>query len=227
MKKWRIIAAVLIGVVVLWRVMWLNSPMREIERSKAAASAAKSWHYHTVRYFPGLPSETYEEDFVCPGFVHVTDTATKQDGTPYFRETFNYSGRGYVNVDGRWTLVGGTQAQIDANAASVDHVFECDQTAIGADPFTAMPYNAILEGNVHRGAQHEVAGDSCREYDVTVSTPHDPENKEFQFFLCINESDHLPRQTRRTAPGSSQERVSTYTKWNVLKEPPLPPEIPN
>lgn len=228
MTKWLSIAAVLIAlVVVLGWWMWRNSPKREIERSKAAVAAAKSWHFHTVRHFAGLPSDTYEVDTLCPMFQHTTITSTHPDGTPLVHDSINYSGRVYVNVDGRWTLGGGTQSQINANVAGTAPIIECDVGPIGADPFTSLPYDAMLDGTVHRGDEREVEGDSCRNYDVTVSTPHDPVNKDFQFSLCINEADHLPRQTRHTPPGYSTENVSTYTKWNAMREPELPAAIPN
>ena len=228
MKKWLGIAVVLIaGAVVLVRVKWLNSPMREIERSKAAVAAAKSWHSRAVRHIPGLPTDTYEKDTLCPAFQHTTASSTSPDGTPIVREWISYSGRGYAFVDGHWTSSGGTQAQTNANAAgTVASVMDCATGPIGAD-ITSLPYDAMLSGSVERGDERQVEGDSCRDYDVTFSTPHDPEEKEFQFTICINEADHLPRQTRRRPPGYSQENVSTFTKWNAMKEPELPEEIPN
>jgi hypothetical protein len=44
--------------------------------------------------------------------------------------------------------------------------------------------------------------------------------------MCINEQDHLPRETRRTVPGSEQEGVSTFTQWNAMTEPQLPAGFP-
>jgi len=228
MKKWLgVAAALIVGVVVLGRMMWLNSPMREIERSRDAVAAAKSWHYHTVRYIPGLPLETYDIDTLCPGFQHFIDSTTRiQDDAPLVRDTITYAGYTYVLQGGRYVIPGNTQYRIDANAARNDHILECDVGPIGADQ-NSLPYKAILEGSVTRGAEHEVEGNTCRDYDVTVSTPHDPEEKEFHFSICINEADHFPRQTRRTPPGYSHEGVGTYTQWNLMREPPLPPEIPN
>jgi len=223
MKKFLAIAAGLIVLaIVVGRMRYLNSPMREIERSKAAVATAKSWHFHRVRHFPGLPSDTYDVDTLCPAFQH---TIASSEGSPLVHEWIGYAGRTYVYNEGRWTTSGGTQAQTDANASATVSVIECRTGPIGADG-TSSPYEGILEGAVQPGAEREVEGESCRDYDVTVPTPHDPVNKEYQFTICINETDHLPRQTRHTNPSYPEADVSTYTKWNVMQEPQLPPEIP-
>jgi hypothetical protein len=223
MKRWLAIAAGLVVLaIVVGRVMWLNSPMREIERSKAAVTAAKSWHFHRVRHFPGLPSDTYDVDTLCPMFQH---TIASSEGSPLVHEWIGYSGRTYVYAEGRWTTSAGTQTQNDANASGTVSVIECRTGPIGAD-VTSLSHDAMLAGEVRRGAEREVEGESCRDYDVTVPTPHDPGNKEYQFCICINEADHLPRQTRHTPPNYPEADVSTYTKWNAMQESQLPPEIP-
>ena len=228
MKKWLGIgAALIVGVIVLGRMMWLNSPMREIERSRDAVAASKSWHYHTVRYIPGLPLETFDIDVLCPGFQHFIDSTTRmQDGAPLVIDTITYAGHAYRLTGGRYVIPGDTQYQINANAARVSAIIECDVGPIGADQ-NSLPYKAMLEGTVKRGQDREVENDSCTDYNVTVPTPHDPQEKDFHFTICINENDHLPRQTRRTLPGYTHEGVSTYTQWNVMREPQLPPEIPS
>ena len=228
MTKWLgVAAALIVGVIVLGRMMWLNSPMREIERSRDAVAAAKSWHYHTVRYIPGQPPETYDVDVLCPGFAHMIDSTTSiYNGSPLVRDSITYSGHYYLLQGGQYVIPGNTQYQINANTARVSSVLECDVGPIGADQ-NSLPYKAMLDGSVSRGAEHEVDGGTCRDYNVTFSTPHDPEEKEFHFSICINETDHFPRQTRRTPPGYEHEGVSSYTQWNVMREPQLPPEIPN
>jgi len=227
MKKWLSVAAgLIVAVVVLGRLMWLNSPMREIERSQAAVAAAKSWHYHFERHIPGLPPDTFEVDTVCPDFQHKIQSGTGSDGKPVVYDFIAYSGQSYSMVDGRYVIPGGTQSQIDANSARTVPIMECDSGPIGTDQ-NSLPYKAILDGTVKRGEEHEVEGTSCRDYDVLFPTPHDPEEKEFHFVICINEEDHLPRQTRRTPPGYTHEGVSFYTQWNVMREPDLPPEIPH
>lgn len=225
--KWLGIAAGLIAVAIaLGWWTWRNSPMREIERSKAAVAGAKSWHFHRVRYFPGLPSDIYDVDTLCPSFQHTIASSARPDGTPVVHEWIAYAGRTYVYAEGRWTTNGVAQAQSDANAGGTVSVVECQAGPIGAD-VTSLSYDAMFDGKVQRGDEREVEGDSCRDYNVTVPTPHDPVNQEYRFSICINEADHLPRQTRHTNPGYTHEDVSTYTKWNVMQEPQLPPEIPN
>jgi len=71
-----------------------------------------------------------------------------------------------------------------------------------------------------------VEGDSRCDYEIAVATPHDPQEKELHFSMCINEQDHLPREARRTAPGAQQEGVSTFTQWNAMTEPQLPAGFP-
>jgi HAMP domain-containing protein len=228
MKKWlSVVAGLVVAVVIVGRWMWLNSPMREIERSRDAVAAAKSWHDHTVRYIPGQPPETYEIDTLCPLFQHMIDSTTRiYDGSPLVRDSITYSGHTYVLQGGMYVIPGGTQYQINANAARTMPIIECDVGPIGADQ-NSLPYKAMLEGTVKRGEDREVEGDSCTDYDVTVPTPHDPQEKEFHFTICIDETDHFPRQIRRMIPGYDHEGVTTYTQWNVMKEPQLPPEIPN
>jgi len=40
--------------------------------------------------------------------------------------------------------------------------------------------------------------------------------------LCIAQDQSLGDVAR---PGYDHEGVNTYTRWNVMREPPLPPEI--
>jgi hypothetical protein len=226
-KKLSIAAGVIVLVIILGYLKWKYSPFREIERSRDSVAAAKSWHYHTIHRWPGYPSETYDADILCPVFEHVTSSPTTDDGTPISREYINYLGNVYNHVGDRWLSgAGGGQAAANANIPGRAPIFEClKNLTIGVDE-TALPYAAILnDGNVRRGGMRELDGESCRDYEVSVPTPDDPSEKKFQFSLCINEGDHLPRETRRTPPGESQEHISTYTRWNVLKEPDLPPEI--
>jgi hypothetical protein len=200
--------------------------MREIERSRDAVATMKSWHFHMVRHIAGLPSDTYDVDFLCPLFAHSITSSTRPDGTPLAFESIKYSGQTYSYVGDRWTLSGGTQAQINANAAGTVPIIECTTGPMGADQ-TSVPYASMLDGSVKRGEYRTVEDGDCRDYHVAVPTPHDPVEKEFQFSICINEEDHLPRETRHTLQGASQESVSSYSKWGALLVPPLPPDIPN
>jgi hypothetical protein len=194
--------------------------MREIERSRDAVAAMNSWHYHRVRLNlgPGIPPETNDMDTTCPSFRRGIQSGTGYDGAPRTSDYITYFGRTYMHVGDQWVSAGSSQGP----AA----IFECmKNVAIGNDE-NSLPYDAIIEdGNVQRSTIGEVAGESCRNYEISVPTPHDPEEKEFRFTLCIGEQDHLPRETRRTRPGSTQEGVSTYTQWNNLDKPQLPPDF--
>jgi len=69
-----------------------------------------------------------------------------------------------------------------------------------------LPLDSFIEdGSVKRGVLRQVNGDSCRDYQVSAPTPHDPAERKFEFTICINELDHLPRETRRTAPFALHE----------------------
>jgi hypothetical protein len=70
-----------------------------------------------------------------------------------------------------------------------------------------------------------IDGDSCREYEISVDTPHDPKEKTFVFTLCINERDDLPRQSRRVLPETGQEGISTFSQFNAMTTPQLPTDI--
>ncbi len=224
-RGWIMTAAVLalLGAGLVW-AGWRASPMREVERSKEAVAEAKSWHYHTVRYFENLPPETDDADFVCPVFRHSIAETTKPDGSPLNREDIVYFSRSYNHIGDQWVLSEGRQGGMNGQAPAP--ILECQDGPIGLDE-TALPYNAILsDGSVRRGDVQDVEGESCRDYDIAVPTPHDPTETEFRFSMCINESDHLPRETRRTPPGSDHERVTAYTQWNALSEPQLPAGFP-
>jgi hypothetical protein len=113
------------------------------------------------------------------------------------------------------------------NAQGSIPIFECLKGTMGNDS-NSLPYAAIIQdGTVRRGAVRNVRDESCTDYEIAVATPHDPEEKEFRFAMCINEEDHLPRETRRTPPGSDEESISDYTQWNALSKPDLPEGFPD
>jgi hypothetical protein len=220
MAKWIAVAVVLIVLAAglgWWN--WRNSPMREMERSEKAAASAKSWHYHSLHYFPASAPETFDIDTFCPAFQHTIRSATNQDGSPRVLDSIIYFGRSYGRVEGQWVLSPG-------NGQGSKPIFECDTGSLGSDD-NSLPYTAFVsDGSVRRGGVRSVAGESCRDYEIAVATPHDPSEKEFRFSMCINEQDHLPRETRRTAPGAGAEGVSNYSQWNAFSEPQLPADSP-
>jgi hypothetical protein len=218
-----VVAAILLLAVGASWMLRRNSPMREIEHSRDAVAAIKSWHYHTVRYVPGLPPETIDMDILCPSFQHRTSSYVDEKGATQVRESIYYFSNAYNHVGDRWLAATKTAGQ----ASSDPGIFECrtDTGPLGGDEYS-LPFAGIIEdGSVKRGELKDVDGESCREYDVSVPTPHDPKEKDFRFSICINEKDHLPRETRRTPPDSSHEGVSVYGQWNAMNEPQLPAEI--
>jgi hypothetical protein len=219
-----VVAAILLIAVGAGWMIQRNSPMREIERSRDAVAAIKSWHYHTVRYIPGLAPETIDMDILCPSFQHRTASYVDEKGATQVREGIYYFGSHYGLVGDRWLVP--TQTATQASGPDPG-IFECrsDVGPLGGDE-NSLPLSGIIEdGSVKRGELKDVDGESCREYDISVPTPHDPKEKDFLFTMCISEQDHLPRETRRTPPDSSHEGVSLYGQWNAMKEPQLPPEI--
>jgi hypothetical protein len=226
----RVILAVVIllaGAALGW-LKWVTSPMREIERSSAAVARSKSWHYHTARpnfSSPDLPPETFDKDTFCPSYQRTVQKGTGSNGAPITIEYINFQGRGYSRSGDQWMPSRGRQQ--DVNAQGSLPILECSAGTPGGDD-NSLPYPAILaDGDVRRGAIRDVDGTSCRDYEITVPTPHDTTEKDFRFSMCINESDHLPREARRTPPGSSQEGVSTFSQWNAWSEPPLPAGFPD
>ena len=222
MPKLVIVVAVilLIAVGAGW-MLRRNSPMREIERSRDAMAAITSWHYHSVRLVPGRAPETIDMDTLCPSFRHRTSSIVDENGATQVRETIQYFGTGYNHLGDRWLAAQRRPGQEDAG------IFECrtDVGPLGGDDYS-LPYAGVIgDGSAKRGELKDVDGESCREYDITVPTPHDPKEKDFRFSMCISEGDHLPRETRRTLPDVGQEGVSLYRQWNVMKEPRLPAEI--
>jgi hypothetical protein len=211
-----VIGIVLLVVGLAW-LNWHNAPMREIERSSAALAKARSWHLHTARFLPGSGPETREEDIVCPSFRYTAVTGPGPDGTPVFREGIDYMGQQYYHAADQWMLYKGTPT---------GGLFECERGPQALDENSAPLASLLQDGTVRRGSLQDVENDSCREYEISFPTPRDPQEKEFRFFMCINEDDHLPRRTRRTQPGSDHEGVSLFSQWNKLTEPPLPAGFP-
>lgn len=226
----RVILAVVIvlaGAGLGW-LKWVTSPMREIERSSAAVARATGWHYHIVRLNladSGLPPDTIEKDTFCPSYQRTIQSGIGSNGAPVTFDSISFDGHAYRRVGDRWDSNQNRQQEIDARGSAP--IFECSNGAVGTDQ-NSLPYQAILgDGDVKRGPVREADGASCRDYEISVPTPHDPAEKDFRFAMCINESDHLPREIRRTLPGASQETVSTYSQWNAWSEPPLPAGFPD
>jgi|GEM_PF-2892761 len=226
MKRDRVARYVILTVATVavlgigYRIQQRSSAMKEIARSRDALSTIKSWHFHTVRYISGLAPETIDKDTVCPSFQHVTSTYRDAAGLVQTREGIYYFGSSYYFADGRWQPAQRRAEFVDPG------IFECNNGATNGDENSISMAGVLEDGNVKRGELISVDGDSCREYAVSVPTPHDPQEKEFQFTICINEQDHLPRETRRTAPGATHEGVSRFSQWNAMSEPQLPPEFP-
>jgi hypothetical protein len=224
MTKWIAVAvaiALLAAGVGWWN--WNQSPMREMERSRAAAERATNWHYHSLRFNrfdSNAPPETLDVDTFCPTFQHISRTTFDRSGAPSVTESIVFFGRAYNRIGNTWVL--GQGRQIDVNAQGSLPIFECLKGAIGSDE-NSLPYKAIIEdGTLRPGGLREAGRDSCRDFEITVPTPKDPAEKEFRFSMCVNEQDHLPRETRRTPPGATAEGISSFTQWNALTEPQLP-----
>ena len=200
-------------------IMYKNSPMREIERSRDAVSESKSWHMHTMRYIPGQPPETVDIDTLCPSFQRRTSTWTDASGATQVRDSIHYFSSFYSRVEGQWLAAAPSARFTDPG------ILECRTSPIGGDD-NSLPLSGVVEeGSAKRASLKEVNGESCRVYDLSLPTPHDPSEREFRFSICISERDHLPRETRRTPPGSTHEGVSVYSEWNAMNQPQLPAEI--
>ena len=156
---------------------------------------------------------------LCPSFQRNTRSTVDASGLTQTRDTILYFTNAHYFSEGHWV------ASPRSNTSATDTI-ECMKGPMTSDE-NSLPLSGVIEdGTVKRGEVKEVSGESCREFDVSVPTPHDPKEKDYQFTICINEQDHLPRETRRTRPGSSHEGVSVFTKWNAMTEPELPAEIP-
>ena len=219
------VAGILAAAVGAW-LFWFGSPMREIERTRSALAAANAWHSHTIRFDPtnlAAEPETFDKDAACPSYLRTIQSGRDSRGEPAIFDSMIFRGHAYGHRDGQWIVSGGQRA--DVNAEGSIPILECEQGPIGTDP-TSLPIPTILEnGNARKGALREVEGEWCRDYEIVVATPHDPAEREFHFTLCINEADHLPRQTRRNPPGYAQELATTYTHWRTEAAPELPADF--
>ena len=202
------------------RILYANSPMREIERSRDALARIHSWHFHTVRYVKGQPPETIDIDTFCPSFEHCTTSFVDDRGETQVRESIHYFTNYFNHIGGDWV-----PAKMQGGFSDPG-ILECQRGPLSNDE-NSLPLDSFLDdGSVTRGEVQQVNGDSCRDYQVSAPTPHDPAERKFEFTICINEQDHLPRETRRTAPFAVHEGVTEYSQWNAMNEPDLPPEIP-
>jgi len=218
-KSILVVGAAAIVLFTTSRIIYRNSPMREIERSRDALAGIHSWHYHTVRYIQNQPPETIDMDTVCPNFQHRTSSIVDARGETQVHESIHYFNHYYNHVGDQWP-----QAKTQAGFTDPG-IVECDAGPIGSDE-NSLPLASVIEnGTVKRGELKQVDGVSCREYQISTLTPHDPAERIFEFTICINQLDHLPRETRRTPPFAVHEGVTEFSQWNVLNEPDLPPEI--
>jgi len=207
-----LIGLALAVLAVLAYALWWNSPARELRRTHDALLLQKTWHLHAVRNYAGIPPQTDDTDFFCPSFAHWVNQYTDWRGAPAVRETIRYNGGYYNLVNGRWTKTG-ERAEIN----------ECRHAPIIEGDGIALPFETFGRGTqVHRGAVQTVGGETCRDYKIIVPTPYDMLHKDYRFTMCINELDHLPRQTRRDPSISGTEDSVEYSKWGDLSEPPLP-----
>lgn len=219
MPKWIIVlSALLITIGGFFFVKWLRSPMREIERSRTALIAARSWHMHTVRVFASIPPETVDLDVVCPNFQHRIAQQARTGGELASHEYISLNRKIYNRVSDQWVL----------SKTPAPDIWDCDRHGSLLDgDGNSLPYAAILrEGTIRRGDLRENGEDTCRDYEIDVPTPTNILEREYRFFLCINDRDHLPRQTRRTVRGSDHEDVIFYSRWNEMNEPVFPPDFP-
>jgi hypothetical protein len=209
-----------LGLVVLAIVayaLWWNSPARELRRTHDALLLQKTWHLHAVRNYQGIPPQTDDIDFLCPGFEHQVNQYTDWSGAPAVRETIRYNGAFNNRINGRWTKTN-----------DKTEIFECRHEPLMEGDGISLPFELVLlrSTKIRRGAVRTVGSDSCRDYQITVLTPYDLLHHDYQFTMCINELDHLPRETRRDARISGHEDAVEYSKWGDLSEPPLPYGIP-
>lgn len=201
------------------QVSYRMSPKRDLERTRDALVGTHSWHFHTVRYIQGQPPETVDVDFLCPSFEHRTRSYTDARGETQVRESIHYFTNFYNHVDGQWLAAPRQGGYSDPG------IPECQSGPIGADQ-TSLPLESVIQdGSVTRGTLRQLDGESCREYEISAPTPHDPAERMFLFTICINESDHLPRETRRNVPPSDHETLSEFSSWNEMDKPDLPPEV--
>jgi hypothetical protein len=217
-KCMMIVTVSVVAIGGAYLVEWVRAPKREIERSRTALLNAKSWHFHTVRVFLNIPPETVDLDVVCPGFKHRIARGTLDDGTLIVREYIESHGRMYNRVEDQWIL----------SKTPADTMWNCDQHGSLLDgDGNSLPYAAILdEGTIRRRELRQSGNETCRDYEVVIPVPTNILEREYHFFLCINETDHLPRETRRTPRGSDHEDVKTYSEWNDRTEPLLPSDFP-
>ena len=180
--------------------------------------AATSWHLHNERVFLNIPRETVDMDIVCPDFQHRISRGAALDGTAIEREFIQFHGQTYNRVAGEWLLA----------TSPASKFWDCDQhgTLLDGDG-NSLPYAAILgDATIQRGALRQSGFGNCRDYEIVVPVPSNILEREYRFFLCINEVDHLPRETRRTPRGSDHEDVKLYSEWNERTEPQLPADFP-
>ena len=204
--------ALLVGVAY---ALWWHSPRNELRRTRDALLRQKSWHVHTVRVFQNIPPETDDRDFFCPGFEHEVVCYTDAYGKPAVRESIRLDHSYYNLIDGRW---------VKANGPT--QISDCHNEPLMIGDGISLPFDAILrEGSIQRGATRTVGDDPCRDCKIVVTTSTNPLECNYRFILCINERDHLPRETRRTPPLAVHEDVIEYSQWGALSAPPIPPEI--
>lgn len=218
-KSILIIGAAAIVAFTVARISYRMSPKRDLERTRDALTQIHSWHFHTVRYIKGQPPETIERDTLCPAFEHGTITYTDALGETHMRESIRYFAAVYNHVGDQWVAAPVRGGYSDPG------ILECQRGPLSSDENSLPLASLIDDSSVKRGGLRMVNGESCRDYEISTPTPHDPAERIFEFSMCINEADHLPRETRRAATYPDHAGISEFSRWNAMSEPDLPPEI--
>lgn len=151
-------------------------------------------------------------DTVCPiGMHYIVD---EPDGvfTPTHREYFYTVKHIYFRLQDNWTRLGGMPADQCTPPLHLD--------AVGI----YMPFEVLLsQARIQAQDVRTVGAESCRDYHVETSWR--------EFTVCVNESDHLPREIVSSLLKDEKGNLvkperAAYSKWNNVTASDFPEDIP-
>lgn len=189
---------------------------KDLNLTVAALHHVNSWHEEYDG--PGSVAGTWEHrvsDVVCSKGEHVVMDETAADSRETHAELFYTPHNSYYHQP-----YGSYGWQKWGNGRAPECSAEPQLIGLGV----ALHLEEVLEGAaVRRGEARSAGSELCREYNVKGIWK--------EFTICINESDHLPREIvssffKDEAGEWIKPQRASYSRWNGVNESDLPSGAP-
>jgi hypothetical protein len=197
--------------VVLFIGGWLlfASPgEKEFKQMQQAMERVHSWRIVTQISSRGMLAVQRTHEAVCPDQEHIVESSTSTGGAEYIRlkDDVYYRGlrptwtKGMPGPDLFFPFPTPRPCLSDPGQPS-------SQPGGGAEEMRLALQHDMDDGSFEKGDLDRVAGASCREWKVLVTTA---QNKMGSYTICIGEQDHLPHRIQ-----SLNQDFTIQFEWNV------------